>query len=267
MEVIDLSWTEHLKHRHNSPLLPKSIRGLIIGKSGCGKTTLLLNLLLRPGWLDYNNLKVFGKSLFQPEYRIIKSAFEQNLPKEVTVKLFSMRDEIQDEDPIAILQEAAKSYEPVAKLPGEHDNKDTITCQFFESAEDVPDPKDMNKDLKNLMIFDDLQLEKQGKCESYYVRGRHSNADCFYLAQNYFKLPTQTIRENANFICIFPQDNKNINHLYNDHASTYMPLDEFKYLCKRAWEIPHGFLVIDLSSHKFKGKYRCGLDLFYIPRA
>ncbi len=67
MDLIDLSWNEHLRDRHNSPLFPRSIRGLIIGKSGCGKTTLLLNLLLREGWLDYNNLKVFGRSLFQPE--------------------------------------------------------------------------------------------------------------------------------------------------------------------------------------------------------
>ena len=68
-----------------------------------------------------------------------------------------------------------------------------------------------------------------------------------------------------NFICTFPQDQENITHIYNDHASTDLPLDEFKYLCRQAWEVPHGFLVIDLSSHKFKGKYRCGLDLFYIP--
>ena len=80
--------------RFNNPLLPKSIRGIIVGKSGCGKTTLLLNLLLRPGWLDYNNLSVFGKCLFQPEYQILKKAFEENLPKECILKLFNMRDEI-----------------------------------------------------------------------------------------------------------------------------------------------------------------------------
>ena len=38
MEVIDLSWNDSLNKRSNSPLLPKSIRGLIVGKSGCGKT-------------------------------------------------------------------------------------------------------------------------------------------------------------------------------------------------------------------------------------
>ena len=32
--------------RNNPPLLPKDIRGLIVGKSNCGKTTLILNLLL-----------------------------------------------------------------------------------------------------------------------------------------------------------------------------------------------------------------------------
>jgi len=64
MEIKELSWNESINKRFNTLLLPRSIRGLIVGKSECGKTTLLLNLLLRPGWLDYNQLYVFGKSLF-----------------------------------------------------------------------------------------------------------------------------------------------------------------------------------------------------------
>jgi hypothetical protein len=115
------------------------------------------------------------------------------------------------------------------------------------------------------MIFDDLLLEKQNKCESYYIRGRHSNVDCFYLSQNYFKLPRQTIRENANFICLFPQDLKNINHIYNDHVSSDMPKEEFRNLCKKSWGKQHGFVVFDLSSNKHNGKYRSGFDTFYIP--
>ena len=94
MEIKDLSWNEVTAKRFNNPLLSRSIRGIIVGKSGCGKMTLLLNLLLRPGWLDYDNLCVFGKSLFQPEYRILKKAFEENLPKEYILRLFNMRDEI-----------------------------------------------------------------------------------------------------------------------------------------------------------------------------
>ena len=104
MEINDLFWNEVTTKRFNKPLLPWSIRGIIVGKSGCGKTTLLLNLLLRPGWLDYDNLCVFGKSLFQPEYRILKKAFEENLPKECILSLFNMRDEIKNRQiPLSIL--------------------------------------------------------------------------------------------------------------------------------------------------------------------
>ena len=257
MEIKDLSWNEYLLDRHNHPLLPRSIKGLIVGKSGCGKTVVLMNLLLQPGWLDYDNLNVFGKSLFQSEYKIIKKAFEKKLSKEAISKLFEMREDIQRQkiDPIKLLDELTISQPP-----------HSINCEFFDSASDVPDPSALSKSDKNLMIFDDLQLEKQNKCEDYYVRGRHSNVDCFYLAQNYFKLPRQTIRENTNFICLFPQDIKNIHHIYNDHVGDDMTKEEFRIFCRKCWSMEHGFVVIDLTSKKCYGKYRCGFDLFYIPK-
>ena len=67
-------------------------------------------------------------------------------------------------------------------------SKEPIECNFYESADDVPDPKELSPEQKNLMIFDDLLLHKHNKCEAYYVRGRHSNCDCLYLSQNCFKL-------------------------------------------------------------------------------
>ena len=94
MEIKDLSWNEHLQNRHNIELLPRSIRAIIVGKSGSGKTTLLLNLLLQPEWLDYDRLYIFGKSLFQPEYKIIKKSFEEKIPKEKILELFNHQDEI-----------------------------------------------------------------------------------------------------------------------------------------------------------------------------
>jgi len=128
--------------------------------------------------------------------------------------------------PINIREEMAKNQT----------NRTDIECKFFESASYVPDPRDLSPEKKNLMVFDDLLLERQNKCE-----GRHSNIDCFYLAQNYFKLPRQTIRENANFICLFPQHLKNMNHIYGGHVSSDMIKDEFRTLCKKAWNETHGF--------------------------
>ncbi len=169
-----------------------------------------------------------------------------------------MREEIMSckVEPTVVLEDIGKASKATNQTP--------ITCEFYELPSDVPDPQDLDKTKKNLMIFDALQLEKQNKCESYYVRGRHSNVDCFYLAQNYFKLPRQIIRENSNSICIFQQDAKNVNHIYNDHVSSDMTKEDFKKFCNRAWSRPHGFVVIDLTSNKSNGKYRIGFDLFHI---
>jgi energy-coupling factor transporter ATP-binding protein EcfA2 len=252
-EIKDLSIKNLFPKRENNFLFPRSIRGLIIGKSGCGKTTLLLNLLLQPKWLDYEKLFVFGKSLFQPEYKLIKHAFEKNISKENLLSIFENNQ--------------TNCYDVINYLSKNQFNHNPIESTFYELVKDVPDPRELNRDKNNLMIFDDLLLEKQNKCEDYYVRGRHSNVDCFYLAQNYFKLPRQTIRENTNFICLFKQDLKNITHIYNDHVSNDMDFSEFKSLCSKCWEDKHSFLVIDLSSEKCNGKFRKGFTQFYIPNS
>jgi len=40
-------------------------------------------------------LPVFGKSLFQPEYKILKKGFEEQLLKRVIMNLFENENEIQ----------------------------------------------------------------------------------------------------------------------------------------------------------------------------
>ena len=77
----DYAWKAKSCIRNKNPLLPRNIHGLIVGKSNCGKTTLLLNLLLQPDWLDYNNLYVFGRRLHQQEYRILRKGYEDGLSK------------------------------------------------------------------------------------------------------------------------------------------------------------------------------------------
>jgi len=157
MELKNLSWNEHIANKKNHNLLLKSLRGLIVGKLGCGKTTLLLNLLLQPGGLDYSKLSVFGKSLFQPGYKILRKGFEEQLPKETTMRVFENRDEIQREQiSLSVLIDA------LAKNQLQH-SKEPIECNFYESADDVPDPTGLSPEHKNLMIFDDFLLHKQNK--------------------------------------------------------------------------------------------------------
>ena len=102
--------------------------------------------------LDYNNINIFGKSLFQPEYHILKKAFEEKQPKEVIIRLFENQNDITDLSisPISIVEEMAKDIR----------DKSDVVCNFCPSAEDVPDPRELSSEKKNLMVFDNLLLEK-----------------------------------------------------------------------------------------------------------
>ena len=55
-----------------------------------------------------------------------------------------------------------KHLEEMAK--NQTDRSD-IECKFFESASDVLYPRDLSLEKKNLMVFDDLLLQRQNKCE------------------------------------------------------------------------------------------------------
>ena len=252
----DFSWKSRMIKRENSALLPDNIRGLIIGKSNCGKTTLLLNLLLQPNWLDYNHLYVFGNTLHQQEYQIMKKGFDFGLSKQQIENVFRNQKKIDK------LQ--ASPLEINEDYNGE--KKGTIIkADFFSDCTLIPDPAELNPDHKNLLILDDCFLGPQNKAEAYYTRGRQNNCDTFYISQSYFRLPRHTVRENANLIILFPQDAKNLQHIYADHCDGDMTLGEFKTFCRKVWSMDHQFVVLDLTSEKTKGKYRKNLDTFYFP--
>lgn len=264
-EELFVKWTGYGKNtwipwnresaRKNNPLLPKNIRGLIIGKSNSGKTTVLMNTLLQENWMYYNKLIIYGKSLHQPEYRLLKKGFEEGLSKIQISNIFHNQD---------ILKEAKLSpFEVIEKYKGprRHDIKE----EFFDDCNDVPDPKDLDENAKNTIVLDDSQDGSQSKASAYYTRGRQWNCDVLFLAQNYFRLERQSVRENANFIILFPQDCKNLQHIWGDHYAQDMSLKEFVSFYKTVWQSgSHDFVIIDLTSRADHGKYRKNFDSFYI---
>ena len=84
-------------------------------------------------------------------------------------------------------------------------DKSDVECNLYQSVEDVPDPRELSSEKKNLLVFDDLLFERQNTCESYHVRGRHSNVDCFYLAQTIsISNAKQSERTRISYVC-FPK--------------------------------------------------------------
>ena len=135
----------------------------------------------------------------------------------------------------------------IEKFNGVRNGK--IRADFFDDCQDIPDPSALDHTQKNLLLLDDCFLGKQNKAEAYYTRGRHTSCDTIYIAHNYFRLPRHTIRENSNFIILFPQDVKNLTHIHADHCPSDIYLLEFKQFCHGVWNNEkHNFITIDLTS-------------------
>jgi DNA polymerase III delta prime subunit len=64
------------KKQKNGPLLPDSIRALICGPSGVGKTNLMLCLLTDMNGLKFENIYIYSKSISQPKCYITKRSKE-----------------------------------------------------------------------------------------------------------------------------------------------------------------------------------------------
>jgi len=69
--------------------------------------------------------------LFQPEYRILKKTFEEQLPKESILRLFDNQNEIMQLN----LEEMTKHQT----------QKSDIECKFFENASDVPNTRELSQ--------------------------------------------------------------------------------------------------------------------------
>ena len=74
-----IKWNNDINEcqKYNHWLPSPSMRSIIVGESGCGKTMLLLKLLLLDDWLDYDKIILCGKSLHQPEYQLLISSIEK----------------------------------------------------------------------------------------------------------------------------------------------------------------------------------------------
>ena len=98
----DFSWKSRLVKPNNNPLLPTNLRGLCIGKSNSGKSTLIFNLLLQSEWVDYNHLYVFTKTSHQTEYQILRKGFEIGLSKQQIANIFRNQDAFQKVKPTPV---------------------------------------------------------------------------------------------------------------------------------------------------------------------
>ena len=86
------AWRPTENYSESNPLLPQNLRGLVIGKSGCGKTTVIFNILLQPCWLDYNHF-----------YVVLRKDLEAGLGKQQVSDLFNSKETLGNISPPAAI--------------------------------------------------------------------------------------------------------------------------------------------------------------------
>lgn len=209
-KLVDCS--EESVHSKHGSMFPSSVRGLVIGRSGCGKSNLVLTLLLHPNGLRYSNIYVYSKSLHQPKYKF--------------------------------LEEIMKDIEDV-------------NYHSFSESESVISPSEAEKD--SIFVFDDIATEKQNHVKDFFFRGRHHNVCSLLAHQSYANIGKHLIRENANMIVAFQQDQKNVKHIFSDHVNSDMSLECFRKICDYCWNDRFGFIVI-IKDFAIEKRYRKGFD-------
>lgn len=113
-----------------------------------------------------------------------------------------------------------------------------LGCYKFSTCEQILHQR------KILFIFDDVASDNQDVIREYFSIGRHNHIDSFYKLQSYAKLGKYLIGDNANFLFVFAQDDRNLRHIYDYHIGSDMLLDDFESICSAGCKDLYGFLRI-----------------------
>ena len=106
------------------------------------------------------------------------------------------------------------------------------------------------------VVFDDMLDSNQKLIDPFFTRGRHKSCDVYYLCQSYFDAPKKTVRNNSNIIILFQQTLKDVEHIHRDISGFDMSYEEFKSLCREAWNEKFNYLLINRLEDKNGSRYR-----------
>jgi hypothetical protein len=202
------------KHAKNHSLVPQhddtvgSYRWLISGKSGTGKSNLVVSTLMQQQ-IKFDHLYIYLADPTQDKY--------------------------------ILLQQYCNSLQQyILQTTGQVVSIYTIGT----SVQDVVPLDKIDKTKINVAIFDDLLTEKnQAIIADYFIKGRHSNISCIYLTQSYVDVP-RIIRKNLDYISLFSVSSKTELTDLSKAQSLEMSFEEFKDALQKATDRPN-FLFID----------------------
>ena len=136
--------------------------------------------------------------------------------------------------------------------------KKSPEVEFYEASDEVPIPPidSFEPDLNNLIIFDDLVLEKslQNDIAEYFIRGRKRGLSVIYISQVYYSIPKK-IRVNARYILLKKLSSiKDLKLILSEYNMT-TDLNAILKLYNEATVNFTDFLLIDTVNNTFTKNY------------
>jgi ABC-type ATPase with predicted acetyltransferase domain len=191
---------------------------IINGKSGSGKTNLLLNLCLKK--------EFYGKSKDSDKHGYFELVF-----------LFSPTAESDD----------LAEYLKIEKKRIVTDDFENKLEHIFTAQERIIKSKGLDKSPKILLIYDDMQADQRFLKSKIFMRSfianRHSNITTIFLSQSFTKTP-RVCRLQASNIMIFPASESEISLLVEEYTPPHTTQKEFYELVKHATKDRFNFLHI-----------------------
>ena len=215
-DVKDMKEPSHNPHfKENDTEIPSRI--CIVGASGSGKTTSLLNfLLISPN--TFGHITIVTKQS-EPLYEYLEK-----------------------------------------KLKGKN-----ITIYY--ELDKLPEPRDFpNKDLQNLLVFDDQVVTRnQSKIINYFIYGRKVGCGitCVYLTQSYYSVP-KTIRAQLSYIWIVKIGQRRDLNLILADSGGLVEKDVLRKLYEEATTEKFNFLKINLNTVDLNKKFSKNFNQFFL---
>jgi hypothetical protein len=224
-------------------IIPRHPSAVIFnGKSGSGKSNLMVNLLSRPEFYGKTNPKDKKSGYFD------------------VVFLFS---------PTANGGDDLVKFLEIPKKRIFTDFDKTKLDRILDLQDSIVTDKGLDRSPKMLIIFEDIQSDsKFMNTKSFlrcFIQGRHMNVSTFLCGQSWTLTPRKC-RLQANNIFFFPSANSEVEILLNEFCPPHCDKKDFAKVVKYCTAKPYNFLSINMRVPPDQ-RYRHNLDVIVNPCA
>lgn len=216
----DMDTSEEGAILRHGPLFPKTVRGIICGPSGVGKTNIMFSLLCEPNGLKFANVYVYSKTLYQPKYKALEKAMRQ--VQGMNYFQFKDSDDVIDpsnarEHSIIIFDDVACDKQDKIKeyfAMGRHRSVDSFyLCQTYARI-----PKHLIRDNSNIII-----LFKQDEMNLKHVYDDHVTTDMTFTT--FKELCTKCWQDSSHGVLVIVKENELNNGRYRKGFDEFICLE------------------------------------------